>query len=266
MTRLREEWIRDIENELIDYDKELKEKTGLTLLELAAYANGIGTEKIIEAASEKKAAVIPITAGEGIIGTFSESIAAILRHMGMTAFVTKHTDAAGIYEAHQAGAVFLFFADDERFIGCDVTRNLFSENDRATAVGYIAALEKAVGNIADKKILLLGYGRVGHQMLPVLIEKGAIPKVYDIDLMALRSLDAEFKLQNENEIREFQLILDVTNKGDWIQKEMLHDDAWISAPGVPLSLDKEAYKKFGSRLIHDCLQLGTAVMMGELCK
>lgn len=266
MTRLKEEWISEIETELIGYDQELKEKTGLTLLELAAYANGISPEKIITSASQKKAAVIPITAGEGIIGTFSESIAAVLRHMGLTAFVTMHTDAAGIYEAHQAGASFLFFADDERFIGCDVTRNLFSENDRATAAGYISALERAAGGLAGKQVLLLGYGRVGHQMLSVLNERGAKPKVYDNDPAALATLDAEYILQSVKEIPEFRLILDATNKGDWLQKEMLHDEAWISAPGIPLSLDKETYKKYSSRLIHDCLQLGTAVMMGELCK
>jgi 3-methylornithyl-N6-L-lysine dehydrogenase len=266
MTRLREEWISEIETELICYDQELKEKTGLSLLELAAYANGIDQERIVAAASGKKAAVVPITSGEGIIGTFSESIAAILRHMGFTAFVTAQTDVAGIYEAHQKDAGLLFFADDERYIACDITSNRFSENDRATAAGYIAALNKASGGIAGKPVLLLGCGRVGHQMLAALIERGACPKVYDNNAKALIGLEDTYILKNEKEIADFHLILDATNNGGWIHKDMLNDEVWIAAPGIPLSLDNEAYEKYRGRLIHDCLQLGTAVMMGELCK
>ena len=162
--------------------------------------------------------------------------------------------------------IFLFFADDERFIGCDVSSNRFSENDKATANGYIAALEKAADGLPGKPVLLLGYGRVGHEMLPVLIKRGAKPKVYDNDPAVLEGLDDQYILKSDKEIKEFSLILDATNRGGWMRTDMIHKDAWIATPGIPLSLDNDAYQKHGGRLIHDCLQLGTAVMMGELCK
>ena len=46
---------------------------------------------------------------------------------------------------------------------------------------------------------------------------------------------------------------------------MLHPDFRMAAPGIPLSLSEELYNKHRHRVIHDWLQIGTAVMMGELC-
>jgi pyrrolysine biosynthesis protein PylD len=42
---------------------------------------------------------------------------------------------------------------------------------------------------------------------------------------------------------------------------LLPADAIISAPGLPLGLDATAAQKFANRLIHEPLQIGTAVML-----
>ena len=266
MTRLRQEWIREIESELKEYEKDLKKKTGLSLVELAAFANGITARQIQDAARCKKIAVVPVSAGQGIIGMFSETVSAILAHMGFSAFVTTATDVAGIYEAHQGGGNCVFLADDARFIACDFERNRFSENDRATAAGYVAALAAACGGIRGKSVLLLGYGQVGREMFSALVREGAKPMVYDKDPAVLLGIGEALIVKEEKEIGDFKLILDATNEGAWITRDMLNREVWISTPGIPLSLDEKAYARHKDRVIHDYLQIGTAVMMGELCK
>jgi len=65
-----------------------------------------------------------------------------------------------------------------------------------------------------------------------------------------------------DEIKRYKYIIDATNQGGWLHREMLHPEAWIAAPGIPLSLDQDAYETFSDRLIHDPLQIGVASMLG----
>lgn len=266
MTRLKEDWIRNIERDIREYDRELAGKTGMTLVELAAKANGINPGRIREKAESLKAAAIPVRAGEGIIGTFSQSVAAILHHMGFQTIVTGASDVNGIYEAVQAGADLIFLADDDRFIGINRLNGRISENNSATARGYIAALEQVAGLLAGQRILVLGYGAVGEIAVRILKEKGAIPLVYDIDEAKTACLDKDMVLPGIEQMKDCPLVLDATNAGAWIREEMLHPEFWMAAPGIPLSLRDDLYNKYRHRVIHDWLQLGTAVMMGELCK
>lgn len=39
----------------------------------------------------------------------------------------------------------------------------------------------------------------------------------------------------------------------------------IGAPGIPLSLNSKTYELYKDRILHDWLQIGVAVMIGELC-
>ena len=266
MTRLKEDWIRDIQSDICEYDRELADKTGKTLLELAAEANGIHPDKIREAAEAYKVGVVPVRAGEGIIGTFSQSVAAILQHLGFHAVVTEASDVNGMYEAFCAGAHCLFLADDERFIGINRLKGQVSDNNTATAKGYITALEQAAGFLSGRRVLILGYGIVGEEMVHFLKEKDAFPVVYDIDRDKTAGLNPDMVLTDIKQMKDYPLLLDATNKGGWIREEMLHPEFWMAAPGIPLSLDDTLYCKYRHRVIHDWLQLGTAVMMGELCK
>jgi hypothetical protein len=47
---------------------------------------------------------------------------------------------------------------------------------------------------------------------------------------------------------------------------MLREDAWVTSPGVPLSLDEAAMERYGAHVIHDDLEIGTLTMLGGLCK
>jgi pyrrolysine biosynthesis protein PylD len=266
MTRLKEDWIRDIETQIEEYDQELSDKIGMTLLELAASANGIAADRIRKAAGKYKVAAVPVMAGEGIIGSFSQSVAAIIGRLGFKTFVTEAADVDGIYEAFGAGATCLFLADDQRFIGINRESNLISDNNTATAKGYITALEQAAGDLEGRKVLVLGHGTVGKLMVELLTQRKALLKVYDIDATRMSGLDQSMILESKDFIKDYQLILDATNNGDWITEEMLHKDFWMAAPGVPLSLSQSLFKKYRHRVIHDRLQIGVAVMMGELCR
>lgn len=266
MTRLKEDWIRDIETSISEYDREIAHKTGMTLLELAAAANGIHPDRIRNAAESYKVATVPVMAGQGIIGMFSQSVAAILHHLGFQTIVTESTDVDGIYEAYQAGAHCLFLADDQRFVGINRQKDRISDNNIATAKGYITALEQLAGKLAGHQVLVLGYGIVGKYMVHFLKEKGAYPVVYDINPVQTADLNPEMILTDGESIKYYSLLLDATNNGGWIREEMLHPDFRMAAPGIPLSLNEELYNKYRHRVIHDWLQIGTAVMMGELCK
>ncbi len=266
MTRLTEDWIRDIPEKLADYDKELKRKTGYDLSVLGAVAGGIDGRILHRAAGRTRIAVIPITTGLGVIGSFSEAVAAIAEQMGFVASVTAASDVAGIFEAVQAGTEILMFADDQRFIALNLKKNRMTENTKATARGYATALEGAAGGLSNRRVAVLGCGRVGTEAMLFLRKRGAIPVAYGRDAERVSALRAEGwdTFQEIEELRQFDLVFDANPRGGWLSKEMLHPETWIAAPGVPLSLDDEARTLFQPRLIHDYLPIGVAAMIGSV--
>lgn len=264
MTRLKEEWISGIEKDLLAYDQRLLDKIGIDLVGLAAKSVGINANILRKAALDLLVAAVPVRAGQGIIGQFSQSVAAIVGHMGFKVMVTDASDVDGIYEAYSSGADCIMMADDERFIGFNVHTGKLSENNQATAKGYIAALDQMAKGLTGKEVLVLGYGCVGKLMVSMLKDRGAIPAVYEKDQGKLDPKSPKF-IKTKELIKNYSLIIDATNTGGWLSKDLLHEGALISSPGIPLALDREAYIEFESRLIHDWLQLGTGVMMAELC-
>jgi len=264
MTRLIEEWISDIEADIKNYDEKLKKKIGLDLVELAARSCGIGQTAFRDKINRHTVAVVPITAGEGAIGTFSESVAAILKVMGCNTFVTDGTDISGISEGVLKGADILFMADDNAYISINMRTGKIGDNNMATARGYVAALEKMAGTLEEKEVLIIGCGVVGKQAIDALNKKGAFITLYDKDIDKANTLKGEAVsvLAEAKGIKNFKFILDATNEGGWLHKEMIADDAIISTPGVPLSLDDDTYHSIKARVVHDYLQIGTAVMLG----
>ena len=263
MTRLITEWLTPIQGGMSAWDEKLSALTGHGLAELSARAAG----QTGNPAMGKRAAVVPITSGEGIIGDFAESVAAILRTVGMEAYVTECTDVSGLYEATEKEADVVFFADDDRYIALDLKRGRVGENDLCTALGYRQLLEecsrqKKGSGLDDEPVLLMGYGRVGHIMYDLLRAKGALVTVYDKDPRKQEELDEKIisQLRFPEEIAEFHLIVDLTNEGDWLDPAWLQEDVIVAAPGVPLSLHEEDIPRFEGRVIHDDLEIGTAVM------
>lgn len=258
MTRLITEWILDMEEGCQRRDLELREKTGLSLLELAAKAAGRDVAELRRLAGDVLVAAVPVTAGLGVIGQFAQSVAAIVRTTGFNCVVTEKSDVDGIYEAYQLGADVIFIADDDRFLAINTKARKIGENNLATAAGYVSALEammnKNGASMTDAPVLVLGYGPVGRHAEEILLAKGAKVTVFDKDPF-------QGKPNRPQDIIHFPYIIEATPQPAWIRKDMLTPDALIAAPGIPLGLDAEAAETFKNQLVHDMLDIGTATML-----
>ncbi len=263
MTRLIEDWIESISTSMKDYEFDLIKKTGLNLIDLASSASEVPIDKLTITAQNTKVGVIPFTAGLGVIGSFAESVAAVCRSMNFNAFVTEEADASGIYEACLKGAEVLFMADDHNFIALNVKTGVVAENSQATAKGFVAALRETAGGLKDRQVLVIGCGVVGQEALHILKMLGARPVAYDHNTEVLSNMAEKGyeTIQNVGQIAGYPLVFDASSSGDWLGTEMLHPDVFIAAPGVPLSLNQEAYERHGVRLIHDYLPIGVATML-----
>ncbi len=264
MTRLIEDWISSMEEEMSRYDADLKSRIGMSLGELAAKANGLDFEEMRRRLERCSVAVVPVTSGLGVIGTFAESVAAILRAAGAKAFVTAGTDVNGMHEAVERNADILFMADDDRYIALNFKNGKCSDNNQATALGYVTALEAMAGSLCDKNVLVLGCGIVGGKASEILKRKGAIVSVYDKVHEKASGVQADVILADSKDMLNFSYIFDATNEGNWLKPGILAYDAYIAAPGVPLSLCDCACRVHDKRLVHDPLQIGTAVMLAEV--
>lgn len=264
MTRLKSEWVENIYKKLDAAQNSLFAKTGMDYAALAAMVRGITRDELTKAAKNARAAAIPITQGQGVISRFSETVAAILCVSGFDAFVTEANDVSGIHEAHRLGANILFIADDRRFIALNTEKTILADNDDATVLGFIAALNAMAGGLFGKDILVMGCGKLGKLALAHLKQRGARPTVFDKDHEALDYAVAEgfAVIRHIEGIAGFRLLFDTTNTGSWLTTGMIHPEALIAAPGVPLSLDEGAAAAHSERLVHDLLPIGVAAMFG----
>jgi 3-methylornithyl-N6-L-lysine dehydrogenase len=258
LTRLITEWILDMEEGCQRRDLELKEKTGLSLLELAAKAADREPSELRRLSGDVLVAAVPVTAGLGVIGQFAQSVAAILRTTGFNCMVTEKSDVNGLYEAYTNNANLIFIADDERFLAMNTKTQKIGENNLATAAGYVAALEAMMNKrgveMKDAPVLVLGYGPVGRHAEKLLLMKGARVTVFDKDPF-------QGKPNRPQDMIHFPYIFEATPQSGWIHKDMLSPDALIAAPGIPLGLDPEAAELFKNQLVHDMLDIGTATML-----
>ena len=267
MTRLRTEWVEDIYTDLEAAQKSLLSKCGTDYAALAARVCGVTRDALIKEALHIRAAAVPVSQGQGVIGRFSETVAAILRVSGFSAFLTAATDVCGIQEAHDRGANALFLADDRRFIALHTEKGTLADNNEATVLGYLAALEAVAGGFTGKDVLVLGCGRLGGIARKELKRRGAEAVAFDRDPEALARASAEgfSVIRHAREIAGFRLVFDTTSSGDWLGPGMIHPEALIAALGVPLSLDAAARAVHDARLIHDLLPIGVVSMFGLLC-
>lgn len=276
MTRLKVADIKDIEKQLPQYDDELVRKTGTNLRGIACFAVGVGEEEIFHNIAAVPAAVVPITAGQGIITGFSTAVKAILEFIGFKVFVTKLADAAGTAEAFERGSRLIFMADDNRFVALNIKRCLVVDNAAATGKGFAAALELMSGGVAGERVLVLGCGPVGFSVVESIIRFGARVSVYDIvpgySLALREKIEAQLKTRIKIEkdlkrvLSEVRLIVDATNAAGIIPEEVISPRTYIAAPGMPLGLTPAAVEKIAGRLLHDPLQLGVAAMAIEAIK
>jgi pyrrolysine biosynthesis protein PylD len=271
MTRLTTDDITLISDELQAYDDELIGKTGCTLAGIACHAAHITEADILKIAADIRVSIVPITFGQGIIPGFCETVANIVSHIGLRAQVTQQADVAGLAEAFKNKSEILMLADDDRFVAIGIKNGIVVDNAIATAKGFIAGLELMAGGLKQKKVLVLGCGQVGRAATQALVQQGSIVSVYDINSECSLYLANEIKEISNTQIniieeldqalRDRQFIVDATPAADIIQGSQISEHTYITAPGVPLGLDKEAQAKISDRLLHDPLQIGVATMV-----
>lgn len=266
MTRLISSWVSPMLDGMDEYNRSLKEKTGMDLSQLATEVFNSTEEKMKQARAEVLVGVIPITQGEGIIGDFAEAVASIVASMGFRTLVTENTDVNGIYEAYEKGCGVLFFADDIRYLALNIREGRSGENNYCTALGYISILERMMRNrgknIESEKILVIGHGIVGREAVKILRSRDISFCVYDKEQNALSGENFEV-IDSKEKIKEYEYILDFTNEGEWLKKADLSEKTLYASPGVPCSLDENAKKMLAKSAIYDNLEIGTAVMLGE---
>ena len=265
MTRLTGDDIGGMAKGLRTYDLSLRESTGLSLLAVACKAADTSTVEAMRRLAAVPVAVVPVTAGQGIIDGFTESVCSVLEHLGAQAFVTGDTDVSGIAQAVEDGARLVFMADDHRFVALDLRSGGLVDNSEATARGFVAALDAMSGGLEDQSVLVIGVGQVGEAAVRALLELGARPRVYDIDgaraieVAGRHGIPVEENL--EHALSRHTRIIEASWTGDIIHSHHVGPETVVAAPGIPLGVSPEAVSLLGKRLVHDPLQIGVATML-----
>jgi len=251
------------------YDADLRRTIGLDLIGIACGAANIDPVEFARLAMATRAAVVPLTLGEGIIEGFSEAIKRIMAHLGFPALVTSKPDVAGIAEAYERQCGLILLSDDQNFIALNTLTRKVVSNSKATGIGYAWGLNIMAGGIRDKRTLVIGCGPVGCSAAEKLVELGAHVYVHDVDRVKAHRFAVEMKdrskmLKIEKDLdvalRRFRLILDATPAASIIAADTIDFDTCISAPGVPIGLTSEALAKVSGRILHDFLEIGVATM------
>lgn len=271
MTRLKSQNIADINARLDRYDAELKVKTGNTLLGIACHAVGMGEKIVQDLTASAKVGVVPMTCGKGVIAGFADTVRQIAAHIGFNAFVTRHTDAAGIAEAFENKTNILMMADDNRFVALHLNQYRVIDNAVATGKGFAAGLDLMSGGLKGKRCLVIGCGPVGQNAASALIQFGADVSVYDINQQKCkrvaeqlnRSFNTPIEVETSLEfaLSRHRFLVETTNSTNVIDEKDITPETYIAAPGIPLGLSAAAYEKAMDRLLHDPLQIGVAAML-----
>jgi pyrrolysine biosynthesis protein PylD len=301
LTRLKKNDICKISSGLRDYDRKLQLATGHGLLEIALHAQSIhhithhithpGTEPIpdpikVQDTSQIKDQiqnrigefsihVVPITAGQGIITDFSQTVSAILKFLGFDAKVTLESDTSGIASAYDNRADAIMMADDNRFVGINLHTRKVVDNSEVTGRIFATALGLMAGGIRGKSVLVMGCGPVGESGAITLLNMGAAVGLFDTHASAAIALQKKLskKLKNPRvqivtdfptSASKFTHILEATPSINTIPDELICDHMMLSAPGVPLGISKNGCNRMKNRLVHDNLELGVAGMAIDL--
>jgi pyrrolysine biosynthesis protein PylD len=274
LTRLKTSDICQIRSGLERYNQALLSKTGRGLLGIACHAHGKDEVQVQALIEGLTVLVVPITAGEGVISDFSETVAAILGFLGVNARVSEHPDASGVALAFESKAAALMMADDHRFVGINLNNGRVADNSRETGRVFAAALDLMARGIKGKQVLVMGCGPVGESAAKALLLFGARVALFDIDipragLLKQRLLDS---LQGNNAFKEnisieagsdfssYSFILEATPCAETISDDLIGDDTVIVAPGVPVGVSNSGCQRLQERFLHDKLELGVAAM------
>lgn len=267
MTRLCSADVLPIPASLPEYDQLLKSQTGHSLRELAKMTAGISGSGTDNSVAELKAAVVPLTSGQGIIPGFSLAVKSIVEFTGITAWVTQ-PDRSGWEEALKQRADIILAADDHRFLAFIPATGQTVDNSAATGRAFAMALNCAAGGVAGRDVWLIGLGPVGLSAGSLLHELGCKLVVSELIPERIKGARACFPCTLFRELDQGRavpsLILDASPAADAIPGQFIHDRTIVAAPGLPLGIPAEALAGLGKkRLIHDPLPLGVAAMALE---
>ncbi len=271
MTRLKTGDIAGIAAELPRYESELRQRTGCGLRRLAVEAAGGGEAAAARSWAETSAAVIPITSGEGIIGAFAETVAAIVAYLGVDCIVTARPDVRGLAEAYERRVDLILVADDHRFIAVNTRTRRVVDNAAATGLAFARVLHRLNRGFAHRRCLVLGCGPVGGSAAAALLRLGYRVALGDLDQERARDLQRQTAAAGAGalhleplfaeRIGSYRAILDATPAAGIITADAVAADTVVSAPGVPRGVTEAARRKLGNRFFHDPLQLGVATMV-----
>lgn len=262
MTRLVEADINEVVIRLRQYDEELKQQIGHSLVEVAMHA--VNLEKRV---TDYKTAVVPVTSGLGIIDGFSDTVCGILKYCGIDAYVTQGTDVAGLQEAYGTGAELVFMADDNICSAFSIVgKPVFSDNGYATGTGFAAAL--TMGMKEKEEVLVMGAGPVGTAAAAYLDAQEIPVSVYDVlpekATKAVEGLTHAAVLKEGRKKHEFTYIFDGTPVGEVLSVSDVRKDTLIAAPGMPLGITEEGRKI--ATVIYNPLELGIITMYFDCVK
>jgi pyrrolysine biosynthesis protein PylD len=132
------------------------------------------------------------------------------------------------------------------------------------------------GGLKQKNVLVIGCGPVGCAATETLIIADSNVSIYDINSSRSDDLAGRAKSISNRDINivkdidqaltEHQFIVDATPTADIIRAHHISAQTYVSAPGVPVGLDKDAQVKISNRLLHDPLQIGVATMIVSALK
>jgi len=258
MTRLTPEQLSSIPTTLAEFDVKLESLTGCNLRELALKTLE-PTGLRIRPSNEIDYACVPLTAGDGVITGFSETVAAIINHAGYSARVTT-PDRAGFSDAlHRNESVFV--ADDSRFLAVDFERRIVVDNAVATGVGFACALECIASRAGESRdALVLGLGGVGIAATRWLLKRGW--KVFTYDADGSRTVESARAVDSvDSGLRHTNSVLDATPSAGLLGAGDVNANTVYVCPGVPCGLTHAAVKKIGREgCLYDPLRIGVAVM------
>lgn len=269
MTRLKSADIENLTSELQAYDERLRESIGMALAELACAAADISTTAL-DWSNEIRVAAVPVTSGKGVIGHFSQTLAAIAAHLGFSAEVTRLSDVAGLAEAYQRSFDIILAADDNVFCAINTRNGKVVDNSESTGRGFAHGLAGLAGGLAGKPVLVLGCGPVGLAGMRAIAGLGGRVTVYDpveerclAAVRALSGMDIKVAESLDAGLAGHSLIFEATPVGGVLGGNVINTRTCVAAPGVPCGVTDEAAARLGRRLLWDPLQIGVAAMLME---
>lgn len=264
MTRLTSNHITKIPTTWEIYTRCLKERTGLSLFELACNTLKIDVENAHAQCMGQHVAIIPISSGEGKIEGFDIALQSIALYLGFKSTILS-PDEAGFAQYHAGDFDIAIWADDDTFIAENKHTAMRAENGIATGKGFAELLHTML-DMCGETIFIRGCGPVGRNAAFHLANHGykffLCDKVYDTaqtlasELVAKGFQALAVTPANIHEYtKEIYAMLDAAPNPAQNDDLPVTDNTIVVAPCVPY-LWKDTPKRW-----HDSLQLGTSVML-----